>query len=243
MITPFGLREVKVKQYSGATSATLGAAQTLTVNGSVLSEKLSGNDSIVAVVSILESFEFEIGVGDIPIEALGIMTGHAYDGTTTQTLHMNAGQSFPYFVLLGQTVGDSGDDVHFCMWKCKLTTAPQYTAAGGKFTVVAPMKGIALKDEAGTALSITDLDIADNIATATSAGHGYVAGDIVLIAGANATYANGIKMVLWADTDTFTFNAIGADATGVTGTKTALKGFGEIAAIIHHTTATPLVLP
>lgn len=69
--------------------------------------------------------------------------------------------------------------------------------------------------------TLTSVVVASNVATATLEGHGFAVGDKVYIAGANLSYANGLKAVATvADADTFTFEATGSNATA-TGTITA----------------------
>jgi hypothetical protein len=72
-----------------------------------------------------------------------------------------------------------------------------------------------------TSVTLTSVAVATNVATATLNGHGFTAGDIVTIAGANLAYANGVKTIATVpDADTFTYAATGSDATA-TGTITA----------------------
>lgn len=71
---------------------------------------------------------------------------------------------------------------------------------------------------AKTADSVTQ---AAGTATFTEVGHGFVAGEYVTIAGANQSGYNGLKLILTADADTFTFAVDAATVTPATGTVTA----------------------
>ena len=72
-----------------------------------------------------------------------------------------------------------------------------------------------------TSVTLTSVVVATNVATATLVGHGFAAGDVILVAGANLAYANGLKTIATVpDADTFTYAAVGSDATA-TGTITA----------------------
>lgn len=71
------------------------------------------------------------------------------------------------------------------------------------------------------ATTLTSVVVASNVATATKAAHGLSVGDVVYIAGSNLSYVNGQKTVATVPTaDTFTYAAVGADATA-TGTITS----------------------
>lgn len=69
--------------------------------------------------------------------------------------------------------------------------------------------------------TLTSVVVASNVATATLVGHGYAVGDKLTIAGGSLAYANGAIVVASVpDADTFTYAAVGADASA-TGTITA----------------------
>lgn len=71
------------------------------------------------------------------------------------------------------------------------------------------------------ALTLTSVVVASNVATATLVGHGLAVGDQISVAGADLAYVNGLKTVATvADADTFTFAAVGSNASA-TGTITA----------------------
>lgn len=87
--------------------------------------------------------------------------------------------------------------------------------------------GLAMGRKAGkiqpcaTAVTLTSVVVTSNVATATLVGHGFAAGDVIVVAGANIAYANGIKTIATVpDADTFTYEATGSNATA-TGTITA----------------------
>lgn len=240
---PFGLREIKIKARTAATAAVLDAAQTLKFTERVVTNELKGNDRVAVASSFVEAVEWELGAGGLPLDAYAIMTGRTLTagGTganETATMTITAGDAFPYFTLYGKSMGDAGDDVHVKLYKCKLTGGVEGEYKGNEFFVTA-LKGLAVADDATITKTLTDIDVTSNLATATCTAHGYSAGQEVVLAGATASYINGVKTVITAPTaDTFTFVAIGANTTNDTGT--ASRGYGIIADIVRNETTTAL---
>lgn len=77
-------------------------------------------------------------------------------------------------------------------------------------------------------LTLTSVVVASNVATATKASHGYSVGEQLYISGASLSYANGlITIVSVPDADTFTYAAVGSNATA-TGTIVASRVATEI---------------
>jgi len=240
---PFGLREIKIKSRTSADTAVLDAAQTLKFTERVVSNELKGNDHVVVASSFVEAVEWELGAGGLLLEAYAIMSGRtlAASGSSAnevKTMTIRAGDNFPWFTLYGKSLGDAGDDVHVKLYKCKLTGGIDGSYQGDNF-FVSSLKGIAVEDDATVTKTLTDIDVTDNIATATCVAHGYSAGQEVTIAGAAASYINGVKTIITAPTaDTFTFTAIGANVSNNTGTASA--GHGAIADIVRNETAAVL---
>jgi hypothetical protein len=120
-----------------------------------------------------------------------------------------------------------------------------------------------------SATTTVTVAVSSNVATATATAHPFKVGDIVYVTGANLAYVNGEKTVATVPTaNTFTFAAVGADASA-TGTITtawrtcgiletnatensptdALSGYGVIVGgvvyenLLVDATGTPKVLP
>lgn len=83
-------------------------------------------------------------------------------------------------------------------------------------------KGVTLR--IGTvAAAVTSITLSSTTATVvTTAAHGLVTGDIVLIAGAAQAEYNGVKQITVTDSTTFTFTAASGTASPATGTITFL---------------------
>lgn len=69
--------------------------------------------------------------------------------------------------------------------------------------------------------SVTSITRSATTATVTAAGHGYVTGMSITIAGANEAAYNGAYTITVVDADTFTYTVAGSPATPATGTITA----------------------
>jgi hypothetical protein len=120
-----------------------------------------------------------------------------------------------------------------------------------------------------SATTTVTVAVSSNVATATATAHPFKVGDTVYITGANLAYVNGEKTVASVPTaNTFTFAAVGADASA-TGTITtawrvcgiletnatensmtdSLSGYGVIVGgvlfqnLLPDSTGTPKVLP
>jgi hypothetical protein len=78
-------------------------------------------------------------------------------------------------------------------------------------------------------VTLTDVDVASNVATATLEDHGFSVGEQIYVSGAAAAYVNGVKTIASVpDADTFTFTATGSDASNVAGTIIASRVATEI---------------
>lgn len=148
---PFGIREIKVAPLPSGTGVSFPVAQRMMFRERLTSGEMRGNDATVSVVAITDALEWELDKGGISLEALAVMTGRtlATSGTTpNQTITMTAevGDNYPYFKLMGKSVGDvSTDDIHVIVFKAKLTGAWEGEFADGQFFIT-KMSGIAVDD-------------------------------------------------------------------------------------------------
>ena len=100
---------------------------------------------------------------------------------------------------------------------------PTTTATLNRRTLLAPTPL-----GAAAAKPVTALIRSGATATATSAGHGYSAGDWLLIQGADRPYYNGpFQVVAVVDPDTFTYAMEGDPGATAGGTITSQKGVGS----------------
>jgi hypothetical protein len=165
----FGLRDIKVTNIGGTVQADFPVAQTLTFRVRVRSGELSGDDSLVAVVSFVEAAEIQFGEGGVDLDAMAIMTGisTAVSGTSPSektTLNFDAGDAMPYFKLYGRSLGDNGDDLHVKFYKVKLNSAPEFSLQDGQF-VVTNLSAIGVSDGTNGILDIVQNETATTLPT------------------------------------------------------------------------------
>ena len=213
----------------------------------VVSGILRGSSAIRSANSYIEGAEGTLGIGGIPLNALPVMIGATAGAVTgsapnqAQQISINASTALPYFEIIGRTEQGDGGDVHLWIPQAKVMgnftitvqdganfAAPEMPftcvpdAANAPFYFIAHQTTTPVAFPALTTITLTDVDVASNIATATSStAHGFTPGALITVAGTAASYVNGLKQVITAPTTTsFTFVAIGADVTNLTGTAT-----------------------
>lgn len=238
-----GLNTAKIRRYGGTSVVELDAAQEITVEDILTSGQLDGSGKIVSVITYRRGANVTFGVGGIPVAAFPMLFGitlPAVSGSTPnekRTIEMPASADFGYFQLIGQSLGDEGDDVHIFLPKVKLTGGFGVNMTDGNTFTAPSLSGIALPVTATasrpydiilnetatppsfTTLTLSDIDVASNIATATTSSTATMtAGEYWYISGATAAYINGLKQIITvASGTTFTFAAIGANTTNNTG--------------------------
>jgi hypothetical protein len=100
----------------------------------------------------------------------------------------------------------------------KSTDAGAPTVSGTAAHLLAILDGILVDGYNSKTITLARTD---TTATATSTAHGFIAGQCVLIAGADQSEYNGEKYILTVTDNTFTFAVAGSPATPATGTITA----------------------
>jgi hypothetical protein len=242
----FSIRDIQVRR--AGTTVQFPAAQQMSITPMVVSGILRGSSAIRSANSYIEGAEGTLGIGGIPLSALPVMIGATAGSVTgstpnqVQQIAINASAALPYFEIIGRAEQGDGGDVHVWVPQAKVMSnftitvqdganfaAPEMSftcvpdSANAPFYFIAHETTTAIAFPALTVATLTDIDVADNLATATSdAAHGFSAGQLITVAGADASYVNGLKQVITAPTTTtFTFVAIGADVTNQTGTATA----------------------
>lgn len=130
---PYGLRDVKITPYSDASGTTLAAqsidlpnARTFSFTEAEDFETLRGDDKDVTMRGKGAHVEWELEGGGISFEAVAAM----YGGTVTtsgvtpaqvKTLKKKVTDVRPYFKVEGQSISDSGGDVHGVVYRCRAT--------------------------------------------------------------------------------------------------------------------------
>lgn len=141
---PFGLRDLKLKPYTDETCLALGAAVDLP-NARTLSfaetedfTELRGDDSLIASHGGGPFVKWELEGGGVSIEAVKVMYGGTIgeSGVTPnqiKTLTKLSTDQRPSFRIEGQSISDSGGDLHCVIYRCKATDDLNGEFADGQF--------------------------------------------------------------------------------------------------------------
>jgi hypothetical protein len=147
---PFGLHEIRLVSADGNDVVDLEVSRVMSFTPRMLTGELTGSDKLASVASFIEALEWSLEEGGIPLEALGLITGHTVteSGSTpnrTNTLKLHAASKMPYFKIYGKALGEGDDDVHVKIWKAKLTGNIEGQFQYGEFYVTS-MNGLAVED-------------------------------------------------------------------------------------------------
>jgi hypothetical protein len=125
---PFGLRDVKLVPLDDAgvpgTAVDLPAARTLAFAETEDFEELRGDDAVVAGHGNGPTVTWSLEAGGISLEAYRVMAGGTISsaGVTPNIIKSYkklGSDSRPYFIIKGQSISDSGGDVHGIIYKAK----------------------------------------------------------------------------------------------------------------------------
>lgn len=241
----FSIRDIQVRR--AGTTVQFPAAQQMSITPMVVSGILRGSSAIRSANSYIEGAEGTLGIGGIPLSALPVMIGASAGSVTgsspnqVQQIAINASAALPYFEIIGRTEQGEGGDIHLWIPQAKVMgnftitvqdgsnfAAPEMPftcvpdSANAPFYFIAHETTTAVAFPALTTITLSDVDVASNLATATSStDHGFAPGQLITVAGTAASYVNGLKQVITAPTTTtFTFVAIGANVSNLSGTAT-----------------------
>lgn len=147
----FGLRDIKLTSFDGATQVDLPSSQQLEFNEALTTGELRGDDVTKSVVSFTDKVEWSFSSGGFPLDAYGLITGRTVTeaNTTpnrTNTMTGKAGDVMPWFKIYGKSQGDASDDIHVKIFKCKLMEAPSGSFSDTEFFITS-CSGIAVHDD------------------------------------------------------------------------------------------------
>lgn len=168
---PYGLRDVKL--YTRTADNTYGAgvdlpaAQTLTLTFTPESNTLTGDDSTVAIHTVVTQLEWDLEAGGISLDAWGVLTGITVtdSGTTpsgTSTFKWTNTSDMPYIGITGKAISDSDGDMHIAIFKAKVTDLSG-SMAYGEFWIT-KCSGIAVYDGDGDLFTLKMNETAQNVA-------------------------------------------------------------------------------
>lgn len=142
---PYGLRDVKIQKLSDDGTSLVGGqidlpyARTFSFTETEDFEELRGDDSQVATHGAGPIVEWELESGGVSFEAVSAMYGGTVitDGTTGVDLRKRwrklKTDQRPYFRVEGQSISDSGGDVHGIVYRCKATDNLEGSFEDGSF--------------------------------------------------------------------------------------------------------------
>jgi hypothetical protein len=150
---PYGLRDVKLKKYTGDTLGTavdLPAGRTLSFSEAEDFEELRGDDKLIAVRGKGPTIGWDLEAGGISLAAYAIIAGGSVvsSGTTpnqVKTYSKLGADVRPYFQAEGQAISDIGGDFHAVLYKLRANGDIEGELADGAFWLTAA-SGIGLPD-------------------------------------------------------------------------------------------------
>lgn len=157
---PYGLRDVKLTAYTDVngsildtTSVDLPVARTFSFSDSEDFEELRGDDKLVASHGTGAAVEWELESGGLPFDAFKVMAGGTIvvtgTGTTEKKVYSKkVTDQRPYFKVEGQSISDSGGDLHIVIYRAKATGELSGEFSDGSFfltsasgVAIAPLTG------------------------------------------------------------------------------------------------------
>lgn len=130
---PFGLRDVKLIPYTDLTATVLEETMVDLPYGRTLSfteaedfEELRGDDQLVTSHGSGATVEWELESGGISLEAWSVMSGGEVTTSgvapaLTKTFRKRVTDQKPWFMIIGQSISDSGGDLHCIIYRARIT--------------------------------------------------------------------------------------------------------------------------
>lgn len=123
---PFGLRRLVLTPYTDQTCTALGVAvrlpvaRTLSFSETGESEELRGDDEVVASHESAPTVEWDLESGGIDFPAYCVLSGAKLkDLAGGQRLRKKVTHTRGYFMIEGQSINDSGGDLHCVIYRAK----------------------------------------------------------------------------------------------------------------------------
>jgi hypothetical protein len=152
---PYGLRDVQITPYTTAAATALGTemidfpnARRMSFSEAEEYEELRGDDKIVTTRGKGASVDWDLEGGGFSFEAVRAMFGGTITETGTtpaqvKSFRKNVSNSRPFFRGEGQSMSDSGGDVHANLFLCRCTGNLSGEMADGSFWLTGA-SGVAL---------------------------------------------------------------------------------------------------
>lgn len=162
---PYGLRDVKITPYSDAQGSVLGAQsfdlphmQTMTFSETEEFQELRGDDKLVTTHGRGAQIEWSLEAGGISFKIWSIFTGGEITETGTTPnrviqVRKKGSDVRPFFRIDGQSISDSGGDVHCRIYRARCNDNIEGEFTDGEFYVTsASGVGLPLLDDANDLL-------------------------------------------------------------------------------------------
>ncbi len=146
---PFGLRDIKIIPYTDLTATELDDtmvdlpfARSLEFTEAEEFEDLRGDDQLVTSHGSGPSVEFELESGGVSLEAWSALSGGEVTVTgvtpnVIQTFRKKVTDQKPFFCMIGQSVSDSGGDLHCIIYRARVTDSLEGTFEDQSFFMTA----------------------------------------------------------------------------------------------------------
>lgn len=128
---PYGIRDIKLTSFTTAAATTLSAssvdlpyARTLSFSEAEDFEELRGDDTTVTIRGKGPSVDWELEGGGISLDAVAIMYGGTVTTSGVAPAQVKKYRKLitdvrPFFKCEGQSISDSGGDVHVVIHRCR----------------------------------------------------------------------------------------------------------------------------
>lgn len=142
---PYGIRDVKLTPYADAAGTVLGPTsidlpymQTFSFSETEEFQELRGDDKVITTRGQGAQVEWSLESGGISLKAWAIFTGGSVTETGTTPnrsvrLRKMATSGRPYFRAEGQSISDSGGDLHTILYRCRCNDSIEGEFADGEF--------------------------------------------------------------------------------------------------------------
>jgi len=143
---PYGVRDIKLTQYTDAVGTTLNTTsvdlpyiQTLNFTEAEEFQELRGDDKLITTRGRGSQVNWSLESGGLPVYAWAILTGGSVTETGTTPNRINelkksATAARPFFRIDGKIVSDTGGDILVRLYRCRATGDIQANFTGGEFT-------------------------------------------------------------------------------------------------------------
>lgn len=144
---PFGLRDVRITPYTDASALVLAGAsidlpnaQTFSFSDNEDFEDMRGDDKLVTSHGMGSEVDWELAAGGLSFEAWqafngGTVTTTGVTPNQIKTYSKNVTDVRPSFKVEGQSISDSGGDMHGLVYRCKAIGELTGAQEDGKFWI------------------------------------------------------------------------------------------------------------